>query len=161
MSFAARPHVCHRPGNPNHAEAKTKHPWRIEDGTVTGGLIKRLSPAMVHSYFEYVTSEYPRGQAVHGMLLVQLHGASGGQPWAPVAARRMLGRAGKRAELGAVKPHVLAAQRPHGRARPDRARGAALAGDLGALRCSRSTSSPSSCAARCGRTGHSPAPSVR
>ncbi len=31
-------HVCHRPGNPNGAEAKTKHPWRIEDGTVTGGL---------------------------------------------------------------------------------------------------------------------------
>jgi hypothetical protein len=42
-------HVCHRPGNPNRAETKTKHPWRIEHGTVTGGLIKRVSPAMVHS----------------------------------------------------------------------------------------------------------------
>jgi hypothetical protein len=44
-------HVCHRPGNPNGAEAKTKHPWRAEGGTVAGGLVKRVSPAMVHAYF--------------------------------------------------------------------------------------------------------------
>ena len=56
-------HVCHRPGNPNGAEAKTKHPWRVEDGTVTGGLVKRVSPAMVHTYFDYMTSEYPRDRA--------------------------------------------------------------------------------------------------
>ena len=62
-------HVCHRPGNPNGAEAKAKHPWRAEDGTVTGGLVKLVSPAMVHAYFEYMTSEsIPRG-AGHGMLL--------------------------------------------------------------------------------------------
>ena len=42
-------HVCHRPQNPNRAEAKTKHPWRVDGGTVTGGLIKRVSPAMVHT----------------------------------------------------------------------------------------------------------------
>ncbi|QSY52764.1 tyrosine-type recombinase/integrase [Streptomyces griseocarneus] len=99
-------HVCHRPGNPNRAEAKTKHAWRVEHGTVTGGLIKRVSPAMVHTYFEYMTTEYPRG-AGHGMLLVQLHGSDAGQPWAPVGARRMLGRAGKRAGLGLVKPHAF------------------------------------------------------
>ncbi len=99
-------HVCHRPDNPNRAEAKTKHAWRVEHGIVTGGLIKRVSPAMVHAYFEYVTTEYPRG-ADHGMLLVQLHGADAGQPWAPVGARRMLGRAGKRAGLGLVKPHAF------------------------------------------------------
>jgi len=58
-------HVCYRPGNPNRAEAKSKHPWRVEHGIVTGGLIKRVSPAMVHTYFEYVTTEYPRG-AGHG-----------------------------------------------------------------------------------------------
>ena len=84
-------HVCHRPGNPNRAEAKTKQPWQIVRGTVTGGLIKRVSPAMVHSYFEYITTEYPRG-ARHGMLLVQLHGADAGRPLAPVGARRMLGQ---------------------------------------------------------------------
>src|SRR6266704_1595279 len=99
-------HVCHRPGNPNGAEAKTKHPWRSERGTVTGGLVKRVSPAMVHAYFEYVTGEYPRG-AGHGMLLVQLHGPDAGQPWAPVAARRMLARAGKLAGLGIVRPHAF------------------------------------------------------
>ncbi len=55
---------------------------------------------------EYVTGEYPHG-AGHGMLLVQLHGPGAGQPWAPVAARRMLARAGKRAGLGIVKPHAF------------------------------------------------------
>lgn len=99
-------HVCHRPGNPNGAEAKTKHPWRTEAGTVTGGLVKLVSPAMVHSYFEYMTSEYPRG-AGHGMLLVQLHGPAAGRPLAPVGARRMLARAGKRAGLGTIKPHAF------------------------------------------------------
>jgi len=100
-------HVCHRPGNPNGAEAKTKHPWRSEHGTVTGGLIKRVSPAMIHSYFVYITTEYPRQRPGHGMLLVQLHGANAGQPWAPVGVRRMLARAGKRAGLGLVKPHAF------------------------------------------------------
>jgi integrase len=103
------PHVqvCYRPNNPNGAEAKTKHPWRIEDGIVTGGLVKRVSPAMIHTYFDYLTTEYPRGATDHGMLLLQLHGEDTGQPWAPVAARRMLARAGKRAGLGVVKPHAF------------------------------------------------------
>jgi integrase len=100
-------HVCHRPGNPNRAEAKTKHPWRVENGTVAGGLIKRVSPAMVHTYFDYLTVEYPRGGAGHGMLLVQLSGSGRGLPWAPVAARRMLARAGRRVGLGPVKPHAF------------------------------------------------------
>ena len=100
-------HVCHRPQNPNRAEAKTKHPWRVDGETVTGGLIKRVSPAMVHAYFDYITGEYPRGLTGHGMLLVQLQGVNSGQPWAPVAARRMLGRAGNRAGLGRVRPHAF------------------------------------------------------
>ena len=100
-------HVCHRSDNPNHAEAKTKQPWRIEDGIVTGGLVKRVSPAMIHTYFDYITTEYPCGTTDHGMLLIQLHGDGTGQPWAPVAARRVLARAGKRAGLGVVKPHAF------------------------------------------------------
>ncbi|MDT5054601.1 MAG: hypothetical protein QOF66_2967 [Mycobacterium sp.] len=104
---APHAHVCHRPSNPNRAQAKTKHPWRIEDGVVTGGLIKRVSPAMIHTYFDYITTEYPRASTDHGMLLVQLHGDDSGQPWAPVAARRMLARAGTRAGLGVVKPHAF------------------------------------------------------
>jgi integrase len=103
-------HVCHRPRQPQPGRGQDKHPWRIEHGTVIGGLIKRVSPAMIHTYFDYMTAEYPRGRAQHGMLLVQLHGASAGQPWAPVAARRMLGRAGKRAGTGVVKPHAFRAR---------------------------------------------------
>jgi len=100
-------HVCHRPNNPNGAEAKTKHSCSLEGGVVSGGLIKRASPAMIHTYFDYITSEYPRASTDHGMLLIQLHGDNAGQPWAPVAARRMLARAGTRAGLGAVKPHAF------------------------------------------------------
>ncbi|HEY2831364.1 MAG TPA: hypothetical protein VGJ14_02985, partial [Sporichthyaceae bacterium] len=80
--------------------------WRIDHGVVIGGLLRRVSPAMVHTYFDYMTSEYPRG-IEHGMLLVQLRGVNLGQPWAPVGARRMLGRAGQRAGLGVVKPHAF------------------------------------------------------
>jgi integrase len=100
-------HVCHRPGNPNQARAKTKHEWSVEDGTVHGGLVKRVSPAMIHTYFDYITSEYPRHHASggHGMLLVQLHGDGAGQPWTTDAARRMLRRAGRRAGLTMIKPH--------------------------------------------------------
>ena len=100
-------HVCHRPGNPNGARAKTKHSWRVQDGMVTGGLVKRVSPAMVHAYFDYMTGEYPSGGVSHGMLLVQLRGASAGQPWAAAGARRMLGRAGDRAGLGRIRPHAF------------------------------------------------------
>ena len=52
---------------------------------MTGGLVKRVSPAMVHAYFEYMTGgEYPRG-AGHGMLLVQLRGPAAGSRW-PLSA---------------------------------------------------------------------------
>ncbi len=97
-------HVCHRPGNANRAAAKTKYDWVLEDDTVRGGLIKRVSPAMIHTYFEYLTTEYPQ-ESGHGMLLVQLHGPRHGQPWSTDAARGMLRRAGNRAGLGTVRPH--------------------------------------------------------
>jgi integrase len=97
-------HICHRETNPNGARAKTKHPWTIEGEVVSGGLIRRASPAMVHTYFEYITTEYPRG-IEHGMVVVQLHGAHRGQPLAPAAVRGMLARASARADLGKVRPH--------------------------------------------------------
>ncbi|MGH3813674.1 MAG: tyrosine-type recombinase/integrase [Pseudonocardiaceae bacterium] len=100
-------HICHRSGNPNRAAAKTKLGWAVEDGTVGGGLIRRVSPAMIHTYFEYMTTEYPRSDADHGMLLVGLAGPKYGRPWAADAARGMLRRAGRRAGLGLVKPHAF------------------------------------------------------
>jgi integrase len=97
-------HICHRETNSNRARAKTKHPWKIDGEAVQGGLIRRVSPAMVHTYFEYMTTEYPR-DVEHGMLLAQLRGANRGQPWAAAAARGMLARASSRAGLGKVRPH--------------------------------------------------------
>lgn len=79
----------------------------MEDGTVTGGLIKRASPAMIHAYFEYVMTERRQLPVEHGMLLVQLSGPSSGAPWAPDAARGMLRRAAARTGLGRVKPHAF------------------------------------------------------
>lgn len=99
-------HVCHRDGNANQARAKTKYPWSLDGGVIRGGMVRRASPAMIHAYFEYVTTEYP-GDAGHGMLLVQLHGPDRGRPWAPAAARAMLRRAGQRAGLGRVRPHAF------------------------------------------------------
>lgn len=99
-------HVCHRRNNPNHAAAKSKYIWTVEDGVVSGGLVKRVSPAMIHTYFEYMTSEYP-SEAEHGMLLVQLTGPRKSQPWTTAGARAMLGRLGSRAGLGSVRPHAF------------------------------------------------------
>ncbi len=93
---AAHAHVCHRDENPNRSRAKSKYPWDVRDCVVTGGMIKRVSPAMIHAYFDYMTAEYPRDGAGHGMLLVQLAGPDRGQPWTADAARSMLRRAGRR-----------------------------------------------------------------
>ncbi|WP_234386714.1 tyrosine-type recombinase/integrase [Streptomyces sp. ERV7] len=99
-------HVCHRGGNPNRAAAKKKPEWQVQDGVVIGGEIYRVSPAMISSYFAYMTTEYTRYATGHGMLLIQLHGPRIGEPWTADAARGMLRRAGRRAGLpGRIKPH--------------------------------------------------------
>ncbi|BCJ58805.1 tyrosine-type recombinase/integrase [Micromonospora endophytica] len=103
---AAHVHICHREANVNKARVKTKHPWDLVNGLVRGGLIRRVSPAMIHTYFAYMTSEYPRTAATgHGMLLVQLGGDHYGQPLSAAGARSMFRRAGLRAGLGRVHPH--------------------------------------------------------
>jgi len=101
-------HVCHRFGNVNRAAAKTKPDWQMTDGVVTGGEIVRVSPAMISSYFAYMTTEYAKHAAGHGMLLIQLTGPCRGEPWSADAARGMLRRAGRRAGLpGRIKPHAF------------------------------------------------------
>jgi hypothetical protein len=63
------------------ARTKTKHPWELVNGIVHGGLIRRVSSEMIHTYFTYMTSEYPCAASTgHGMLLVQLAGDDYGQP---------------------------------------------------------------------------------
>lgn len=87
---SAHVHICHREGNTNAARAKTKHPWELVNGVVHGGLIRRVSPEMIHTYFAYMTGEYPRAAATgHGMLLVQLAGDDHGQPLTTAGARSM------------------------------------------------------------------------
>lgn len=99
-------HVCHRRGNPNRAAAKKKPEWWLINGVVSGGEIYRVSPAMVSSYFAYMTSEYAQHASGHGMLLIQLSGPCRGEPWTADAARGMLRRAGRRAGFeGRIKPH--------------------------------------------------------
>lgn len=97
-------HICHRDNNPNEAAAKSKVEWWLDRGVVHGGLIRRASPAMISSYFEYMTTEYPAA-ADHGMLFVVRHGPTSGQPWSADMARRMLRRAGNRLNLGKLNPH--------------------------------------------------------
>jgi hypothetical protein len=101
-------HVCHRWGNPNRAAAKIKPDWEVADGVVTKGEIYRASPAMISSYFKYMTTEYAKHATGHGMLLIQLSGPSRGEPWTADAARGMLRRAGRRAELpGRITPKAF------------------------------------------------------
>ncbi|MGW1871388.1 tyrosine-type recombinase/integrase [Streptomyces mauvecolor] len=99
-------HVCHRWANPNRAAAKGKPDWELTDGVISGGEIFRASPAMISSYFTYMTTEYARFAGGHGMLLIQLAGPRRGEPWTTDAARGVLRRAGRRAGLpGRIKPH--------------------------------------------------------
>ncbi|GAA3819069.1 hypothetical protein GCM10022403_060600 [Streptomyces coacervatus] len=101
-------HVCHRWGNPNRAAAKIKPDWETVDGVVTKGEIYRVSPAMISSYFKYMTTEYAKYATGHGMLLIQLAGPHIGEPWTADAARGMLRRAGRRAELpGRITPKAF------------------------------------------------------
>ncbi|MER5561206.1 tyrosine-type recombinase/integrase [Streptomyces sp. NPDC002506] len=101
-------HVCHRWGNANRAAAKIKPDWSMVDGVITKGEIYRVSPAMVSSYFQYMTTEYAQHAGSHGMLMIQLAGAHRGAPWSADAARGMLRRAGRRAGLpGRIKPQAF------------------------------------------------------
>jgi integrase len=95
--------------NPNHARAKTAFPARVVEGVVTGGTVRRASPAMVDSYHEYLAEDYHRVRAValSDLVLVHLVGETAGQPLSTHGARQMLERAGRRASLGVVKPHAF------------------------------------------------------
>ena len=95
--------------NPNFASAKTPRPARVIEGVVTGGTVRRASPAMVDTYNEYLAEDYHRVRAVAhtDLVLVHLTGETAGQPLSPHGARQMLDRAGRRAGLGRVRPHAF------------------------------------------------------
>ena len=106
-------HVVRR-RNPNHASAKTGTPARIVAGVVTGGTVRRASPAMVDTYHEYLAEDYHRVRALaqSDLVLVHLAGPTAGQPLGTHGARQMIERAGRRAGLGLVSPTPSATPGP-------------------------------------------------
>jgi integrase len=95
--------------NPNRASAKTGFPAMVVDGIVSGGTVRRASPAMVASYHEYLAEDYHRVRALAqtDLVLVQLVGERTGDALGTHGARQMIERAGRRAGLGLVKPHAF------------------------------------------------------
>jgi integrase len=101
-------HIVQR-RNINGARAKTGRPAAVVDGAIAGGTIRRVSPAMVATYHEYLLEDYHRLRVLaDGMLvLVQLTGENAGAGLSTHGARQMLERAGRRAGLGVIKPHAF------------------------------------------------------
>ncbi len=101
-------HVVKR-ANPNRASAKRGFPAALVEGVVTGGIIRRASPAMVTAYHEYLIDDYHnlRALAQTDLVLVQLSGERAGAPLSTHGARQMLERAGRRGGLGRVRPHAF------------------------------------------------------
>jgi integrase len=101
-------HVVKR-SNPNRASAKKGFPATVIDGVVTGGIIRRASPAMISSFHEYLAEDYHRvrAAATTDLVLVQLAGERAGEPLSTHGVRQMLDRAGRRGGLGRVRPHAF------------------------------------------------------
>jgi integrase len=95
--------------NPNRASAKRGLPATVVDGIVSGGTVRRASPAMVASYHEYLAEDYHRVRALAqtDLVLVQLVGERTGDALSTHGARQMIERAGRRAGLGLIKPHAF------------------------------------------------------
>ncbi|QQZ19616.1 tyrosine-type recombinase/integrase (plasmid) [Rhodococcus sp. 21391] len=95
--------------NPNRAAAKRGFPATVMDGIITGGIVRRASPAMVDSYHEYLAEDYHRVRALadSDLVLVQLAGQRAGAGLSTHGARQMIDRAGRRAGLGRVRPHTF------------------------------------------------------
>lgn len=95
--------------NPNRAAAKRGFPATVMDGIITGGIVRRASPAMVDSYHEYLAEDYHRVRALadSDLVLVQLAGQRVGAGLSTHGARQMIDRAGRRAGLGRVRPHTF------------------------------------------------------
>lgn len=103
---SAHVHICHREANPNNARVKTKREWQTIDEAVVGGTVRLVSPDMIHTYFEYMSREYPAATH-HGMLLVQCSGARKGAPLTTDGVRALIARISQRAGIGFLSPHAF------------------------------------------------------
>ena len=81
----------------------------VVDGIVSGGTVRRASPAMVATYHEYLAEDYHRVPALAqtDLVLVQLVGERTGDALSTHGARQMIERAGRRAGLGLINPQAL------------------------------------------------------
>jgi integrase len=102
-------HVIKRWTNPNRALAKRSvEPPR--DGVVRGGRCVAVSPRMLETYHEYLTTEYYelRAAAQHDLVLVHLASSrTPGAPLSPHGVRQMLYRLADRVGLDKVNPHAF------------------------------------------------------
>lgn len=103
-------HVLLRENNPNRARAKlgrSPELTQVRGGTVVrGGSIRRVSPAMVDTYYDYVTTDYHRVRSLpdHDLVLVALRNRVGAA-FTVHGVEQMLARTAKRAGLAHVIPH--------------------------------------------------------
>jgi hypothetical protein len=75
--------VIKRSGNANRARAKRGVPAVLDsDGVVCGGIIRRVSPAMIDAYWEYIADEYAQVRALTttDLMLVHVAGRTAGHP---------------------------------------------------------------------------------
>ena len=101
-------HIVKRDDNSNRARAKRGSAGSVTGGVVRGGTTRRVSPAMIDTYNEYLTTDYYRLRAMttSDLVLVRLANDAG-QPLTTHGARQMLYRASARAKLGKVNPHAF------------------------------------------------------
>jgi integrase len=103
-------HIVRRLDNPNRALAKgAPEPNVAADGIVRGGVLLRVSPQMLSTYWDYLLEDYHRVRSIvnHQMVLVVLEPNHLGNALTTQAVRRMVKRAGKKANLGILKPHAF------------------------------------------------------
>ena len=108
--IAPHAHIVRRLDNPNKALAKgAPSPSIGSDGIVRGGVLLRVSPQMLSSYWDYLLSDYHRARSLvdHQQVLVVLEPKHLGKALTMQAARRMVKKAGKQANLGLLKPHAF------------------------------------------------------
>ena len=101
-------HVCHRPGNPNRAEAKTKHPWRVEDGDGDRRADQAGQPGddphLLRLHHHRVPARRRRTGCCWCSCTARTRG-SRGRRWRP--ARMLAPRRGARRASGTVNPHAF------------------------------------------------------
>lgn len=97
-------HICDREQIAPYVRVKVRVPWAVENGVIVGGSIRRVSPQMIHAYYEYQMSERTRRAAATNVFL-RLDRRAADEPLAPAGVRKMLHRLSVRSGIPPVRPH--------------------------------------------------------